>query len=156
LIEDRFSPVVRLKLVEYGCEILGQINASDQVERIVQGIRTFLAEGAEIITVTGGMSVDPDDCTPGGIRAAGARVVTYGVPVLPGAMFMLAYIGEVAIMGLPGCVMYHGTSIFDIVLPRVVAGETIERRDLIKLAHGGLCAHCPECRYPDCGFCKGA
>jgi molybdenum cofactor synthesis domain-containing protein len=156
LIQDRFSPVVRCKLEDFGCEVLGQTYVSDQVELIVQAIRSFLAEGAELITVTGGMSVDPDDVTPAGIRAAGGRVVNYGAPVLPGAMFMLAYIGETAVMGLPGCVMYHGTSIFDLLLPRVLAGEAIERRDFVKLAHGGLCVHCPECKFPDCGFGKGA
>jgi molybdopterin biosynthesis enzyme MoaB len=155
-IQDRFSPVVRRKLVDYNCDILGQFNASDQEEVIVQGILGFLAEGADLITVTGGMSVDPDDVTPAGIRAAGGRVVTYGVPTLPGAMFMLAYIGRAAVLGLPGCVMYHETSIFDVILPRLVAGETIERQDFVKLAHGGLCAHCRECKYPDCGFGKGA
>jgi molybdenum cofactor synthesis domain-containing protein len=156
LIQDRFSPVVRRKLESYGCEVIGQIYAADQVDRIVQGIQAFLAEGADLVAVTGGMSVDPDDVTPAGIRAAGGRVVTYGVPMLPGAMFMLAYIGEAAVMGLPGCVMYHGTSIFDVVLPRVVAGDEITRRDLVKLAHGGLCVHCRDCKYPDCGFGKGA
>lgn len=156
VIQDGFGPVVRRKLAAYGCEVLGQIYASDQVDRIVQAIRAFLAEGADLITITGGMSVDPDDVTPAGISAAGGRVVTYGVPVLPGAMFMLAYIGQVAVLGLPGCVMYHDTSIFDIVLPRVVAGEDLERRDFVKLAHGGLCVHCGKCSYPDCGFGKGA
>ncbi len=156
VIKDQFGPVVRRKLAAYGCEVLGQIHASDQVDRIVQGIRAFLAEGADLITITGGMSVDPDDVTPAGIMAAGGRVVTYGVPLLPGAMFMLAYFGQTAVLGLPGCVMYHGASIFDVILPRVVAGETIERRDLVRLAHGGLCVHCRDCQYPDCGFGKGA
>jgi molybdopterin biosynthesis enzyme len=109
-----------------------------------------------MVTVTGGMSVDPDDVTPAAIRAAGGRVVTYGAPVLPGAMFMLAYIGDVPVMGLPGCVMYHKTSIFDLALPRVLAGEELTRGDFVKLAHGGLCVRCEPCRYPDCGFGKGA
>ncbi|HZE21460.1 MAG TPA: molybdopterin-binding protein, partial [Desulfobaccales bacterium] len=155
-IQDRFSPVVRRKLAEYDCEILGQTLASDQVELIVQGIQAFFSAGADLITVTGGMSVDPDDVTPAGIRAAGGREVTYGVPMLPGAMFMLAYIGPVAVLGLPGCVMYYGASIFDVILPRVVAGDTMTRRDFVKLAHGGLCVHCRECTFPDCGFGKGA
>lgn len=156
LIQDRFGPVVQRKLASYGCEILGQVYASDQLDPIVQSIHAFLQEGADLITVTGGMSVDPDDVTPAGIKAAGGRVVAYGVPVLPGAMFMLAYLGRVAVMGLPGCVMYHDASIFDVVLPRVAAGVEIERRDLVRLAHGGLCAQCRECKYPDCGFGKGA
>ena len=102
------------------------------------------------------MSVDPDDVTPAGIRAAGGRVVTYGAPVLPGAMFMLAYIGKVPVLGLPGCVMYHETSIFDLVLPRILAGEEISRQEIVKLAHGGLCTCCDQCRYPNCSFGKGA
>ncbi len=155
-IQDRFSPVVQEKLATYGCDILGPTYVSDQVELIVQAIHAFLKEGADLIAVTGGMSVDPDDVTPGGIKAAGGEVVTYGVPVLPGAMFMLAYIGQTAVVGLPGCVMYHGSSIFDLILPRLMAGDTIVRRDLVKLAHGGLCVHCRDCRYPDCGFGKGA
>jgi molybdenum cofactor synthesis domain-containing protein len=155
-IQDRFSPVVQQKLAAYGCDILGQTNVSDRVDLIVQAIRDFLNEGADLITVTGGMSVDPDDVTPAGIKAAGGQVVTYGVPVLPGAMFMLAYIGQTAVVGLPGCVMYHGTSIFDVILPRLIAGDAIERRDFVRLAHGGLCVHCRDCKYPDCGFGKGA
>jgi molybdenum cofactor synthesis domain-containing protein len=155
-IQDKFGPVVQRKLAAYGCDILGRTNVSDRVDLIIQGIRAFLKEGADLITVTGGMSVDPDDVTPAGIKAAGGQVVTYGVPVLPGAMFMLAYIGQTAVVGLPGCVMYHDVSIFDVLLPRLIAGDKIERRDLVKLAHGGLCSHCLECRYPNCGFGKGA
>lgn len=155
LIKDKFGPVVRGKLESFGCEVLGQTYVSDRAGLIVKAIGEFLDQGAELIAVTGGMSVDPDDVTPAGIRACGGRVVTYGAPVLPGAMFMLAYIGDVPVMGLPGCVMYHGTSIFDLVLPRILAGETLARKDFISLAHGGLCVHCPECRFPDCAFGKG-
>lgn len=153
-IEDRFGPVVVRKLEELGCRSLGQILVSDSVELIVQAVGKFLDEGAEMIAVTGGMSVDPDDVTPAGIRASGGRVVTYGAPVLPGAMFMLAYIGQVPVLGLPGCVMYHNTSIFDLVLPRIMAGEQILRADFIRLGHGGLCTLCSECRYPNCSFGK--
>ncbi len=155
-IKDQFGPVVREKLGELGCRVLGQTLASDDKRRIVGEIQVFLNHGAEMIIVTGGMSVDPDDVTPAAIRDCGARVVTYGAPVLPGAMFMLAYLGNVPILGLPGCVMHHKTSIFDVILPRLLAGEEITQRDIIRLAHGGLCVHCSECRYPDCGFAKGA
>jgi molybdenum cofactor synthesis domain-containing protein len=153
-IQDRFGPVVIRKLEELGCLVLGNTLVSDRVELIVEAIKEFLAEGAEMICANGGMSVDPDDVTPAGIRAAGGHVVTYGAPVLPGAMFMLAYIGKVPVLGLPGCVMYHQTSIFDLVLPRILAGDEISRPDIIKLAHGGLCAFCEQCRHPNCGFGK--
>jgi molybdopterin biosynthesis enzyme len=102
------------------------------------------------------MSVDPDDVTPAGIKAAGGRLVTYGAPTLPGAMFLLAYIGKIPVLGIPGCVMYHKTTIFDLIIPRILAGEEITRQDIISLGHGGLCVDCEECRYPDCGFGKGA
>jgi molybdenum cofactor synthesis domain-containing protein len=154
-IKDQFGPVVRKKLDGFGCRTLGQSFVSDEPKRIVEQIGSFLSRGAEMIIVTGGMSVDPDDVTPAAIRDSGARVVTYGAPVLPGAMFMLAYLGNVPILGLPGCVMYNKTSIFDVILPRLLAGEEITRRDIVGLAHGGLCVRCEECRYPDCGFAKG-
>jgi hypothetical protein len=153
-IRDRFGPVVIRKIEELGCRFLGQILVSDRVDLIVEAIGKFLDEGAEMIAVTGGMSVDPDDVTPAGIRASGGRVVTYGAPVLPGAMFMLAYIGHVPVLGLPGCVMHHGVSIFDLILPRILAGEEITRAEIIKLAHGGLCSLCDQCRFPNCGFGK--
>jgi molybdenum cofactor synthesis domain-containing protein len=155
-IKDQFGPVVRKKLGEFGCRVIGQSFVSDDRGRIVEEIRSFLSQGAEMIVVTGGMSVDPDDVTPAAIRDCGARVVTYGAPVLPGSMFMLAYSGDVPVLGLPGCVMYHETSIFDVVLPWLLAGEEVTRRDIVAMAHGGLCVHCRECRYPDCGFAKGA
>jgi len=155
LIKDQFGPVVSQKLEESGCRVIGQTLASDEVSLIVKAILTFIREGAQMITVTGGMSVDPDDVTPAAIKEAGASVVTYGAPVLPGAMFMLAYIGEVPVIGLPGCVMYHRTTIFDLILPRLLAGERLSRQDIVQLGHGGLCSGCGTCNYPLCGFGKG-
>ncbi|MBM7855082.1 hypothetical protein JOC37_001465 [Desulfohalotomaculum tongense] len=155
-IEDRFGAVIRQKMKELGSEVIGQKFVSDSIEMIVAAINDFLAAGAEVITVTGGMSVDPDDVSPAGIKAAGGDIVTYGAPTLPGAMFMLAYIGNVPILGLPGCVMYYRASIFDLVIARILAGERLTRKDIVHLAHGGLCINCKECRYPDCGFGKGS
>ena len=154
-IQDKFGPVVTRKIEALGSTVFRQIFVSDSIEMIVDAINQLLREGAELITVTGGMSVDPDDVTPAGIRAAGGRIVTYGAPTLPGAMFMVAYLGKVPVLGLPGCVMYSRSSIFDLVVPRIMAGEEITRRDIVALGHGGLCVNCQECRYPDCGFGKG-
>ena len=117
-------------------------------------INKLIEDGVDMIGVTGGMSVDPDDKTPTGIRKAGGHIVTYGAPVLPGAMFMLAYIGHVPVVGLPGCVMYSRVSIFDLIVPRILAGEIPTRTDIKKLAHGGLCQNCEVCTYPNCGFGK--
>ncbi|MGO9020168.1 MAG: molybdopterin-binding protein [Syntrophobacteraceae bacterium] len=153
-IEDKFGPIVRAKFADLGSQVIGQELVSDDVGLTVRAIRSFLEQGAEMIAVTGGMSVDPDDQTPHSIRAAGGKVVTYGVPVLPGAMFMLAYIEQVPVLGLPGCVMFHKASIFDLIVPRLLAGEEVTREDIIAMGHGGFCSHCPDCRYPVCGFGK--
>ena len=154
-IQDGFGPVLRSKFAELGSPVFRQVFVSDSVSMTVEAIHELLDQGAEMIAVTGGMSVDPDDQTPHSIRAAGGRVVTYGSATFPGAMFMLAYIGDVPILGLPACVMYHKASIFDLVVPRIVAGENVTRADMAALGHGGLCGLCPECRYPMCGFGKG-
>ncbi len=155
-IKDKFAPVIERKLEKFSSKIFRQINVTDDVQQISAAILELVAQGAEAVCVSGGMSVDPDDVTPTGIRNTSAEVITYGVPVLPGSMFMLAYLGSVPIMGLPGCVMYERTTIFDLVLPQIVAGERIERRDLVNLGYNGLCLACDDCRYPMCPFGSGA
>ncbi len=154
-IQDCFGPVLTEKFARLGSSILRQILVPDDITLIVEAIHSLLAEGADMIVTTGGMSVDPDDVTPSGIRVAGGQIVTYGAPTLPGAMFMLAYFGTIPVLGLPGCVMYHKSTIFDLVVPRLLAGEVLDRQDINKLGHGGLCLVCEECRYPECGFGKG-
>ncbi len=154
-IQDGFGPVVRRKFEALGSAVFRQILVSDDEAVTAQAILDLLAEDADMIVVTGGMSVDPDDRTPSAIRAAGARVVAYGAPVLPGAMFLLAFIGKVPVLGLPGCVMYHKASIFDLIVPRLLAGETVTREHIAALGHGGFCSGCAECRYPVCPFGKG-
>ncbi|WP_054741147.1 molybdopterin-binding protein [Cellulosilyticum ruminicola] len=154
-IKDAFGPVIRQKLAPFGAEILGQEIVDDKEEMVTAAIENFLAQGADMIVCTGGMSVDPDDVTPGAIKATGAEIISYGAPVLPGAMFLLAYKGDIPIMGLPGCVMYAGATVFDLVLPRTMIGEKLTKRDLVKLGHGGLCTGCKPCTYPHCSFGKG-
>ena len=155
-IKDTFTPVILDKLSEYDTEVIGQEICNDDPERIEGAIRGFLQNGAEMVICTGGMSVDPDDKTPLAIKNVAGKVVTYGAPVLPGAMFLLAYEKNgVPIMGLPGCVMYAKRTIFDLVLPRVMAGEILCRDDFSILGQGGLCLSCPVCTFPNCGFGKG-
>ena len=155
-IIDTFGPVVMEKFREYGAEIVGQEIVDDKPDGICQAILRFVQAGADIVACTGGMSVDPDDATPGGIRATGAQVVSYGAPVLPGAMFLLAYYGEkrLPIIGLPGCVMYAKRTVFDLVLPRLMADDPVTAQDIAQLGHGGLCLSCDECVFPNCGFGK--
>lgn len=153
-IEDRFGPVIREKFDGLNGSVTRQIFTSDDVDMTVGAIRELVDEGADMIVVTGGMSVDPDDQTPAAIRATGARVETYGSPVFPGAMFMLAYLGDIPVVGLPGCVMYYKATIFELIIPRLVAGEKVVRQDIVELGHGGFCENCPECHYPACPFGK--
>ncbi len=155
-ITDQFGPVLERKFLEWGSTVIKQIFVTDASTMIAAAIHQLLNEGAELIVTTGGMAVDPDDVTPQGIKESGGRIISYGAPTLPGSMFMLAYLGKVPVLGLPGCVMFHKNTIFDLMVPRILAGEELTRRDIIRLAHGGLCANCSECRYPDCAFGKGS
>jgi len=153
-IKDAFGDVIKKKLDDLGSEVIHQVLADDDEQMIANCIQNLMAEGVDMIAVTGGMSVDPDDRTPAGIRRAGTDIIIYGAPVLPGAMFLLGYIGETPIVGLPGCVMYHKISIFDLILPRILAGEKITRADIKALSQGGMCLECEVCCYPNCGFGK--
>ena len=155
-IKDAFTPVLQRKFAEYGMEIKRQLLVGDEHEKITEAIQDMIAEGMDLVVCTGGMSVDPDDRTPLAIKNTGAEIVTYGAPVLPGAMFLLAYAdGNVPILGLPGCVMYAKRTIFDLVLPRILAGEKLTREEFDRLGEGGLCLNCSVCTFPNCGFGKG-
>lgn len=141
-IQDKFGPAVAAKLAAYDCPVVYLEKSLDDAEMIAGKIGEAIAAGAEMVLCTGGMSVDPDDATPGGIRRVGARVVTYGTPVLPGSMFLFAYLEHRPVMGLPGCVMHDPITIFDHVLPQVLAGEVLTKRDFVQMAHGGLLHNC--------------
>ena len=157
-IKDTFTPVIDAKLRAFGLKVDEHRLSDDGTEHTRAAIAELLDAGMDMVLCTGGMSVDPDDRTPAAIKATGARVVTYGAPVLPGAMFLLAYYEkdgrQVPIMGLPGCVMYSPATIFDIILPRVVAGSVWTRREITRLGIGGLCMECKVCHYPVCPFGK--
>lgn len=162
-IKDTFTPVIEGKLAEFDTEIIDHVTWNDDDTKVTTSILDMIHNGADIVVCTGGMSVDPDDKTPLAIKNTGADIVSYGAPVLPGAMFMLAYYqvteGDdprtVAIMGLPGCVMYAKRTIFDLVLPRVMADDKVTAEELAALGLGGLCLNCPVCTFPNCGFGKG-
>ncbi|MCK5196410.1 MAG: molybdopterin-binding protein, partial [Desulfobulbaceae bacterium] len=155
LIEDRFAPILTRKLTALGCKIERISFAPDDTEIIRQAICTHIERGCNLILLSGGMSVDPDDVTRKGIRLAGADEMHYGAAALPGAMFLVAYIGNVPLIGVPACGLHHRTTVLDLVLPRILAGEKIGKKELAFLGHGGLCRDCPECVYPNCSFGKG-
>ena len=155
LIQDAFTPVIVRKLADYGIAVTEHCLPGDDRGAITAAALDFHKKGVDLVLCTGGMSVDPDDKTPGAIRDTGAEIISYGAPVLPGAMFLLAYFADgVPILGLPGCVMYARATVFDLVLPRIAAGVPVSRRELKALGHGGLCLGCPQCRYPLCPFGK--
>lgn len=154
-IKDAFGPVLHKKFSAWGSAIHSQEIVPDETAITARAIKDAIAGGADFVCVTGGMSVDPDDKTPAAIRDVGCEVVTYGAPIFPGAMFMLAYKDTVPVLGLPGCVMYHRASIFDLIVPRILAGLRVCARDITRLAHGGLCENCAECHFPACAFGKG-
>ena len=158
-IKDTFGPVVAEKVKEFGADVIGQTIVNDDMEKITKAVEAFIEQGADMVLCTGGMSVDPDDTPPGAIKNTGARIVSYGAPVLPGAMMLLAYYEkdgkELPIVGLPGCVMYAKRTVFDLVLPRLMADDMVTNDDLAGLGLGGLCLSCDVCTFPNCGFGKG-
>jgi len=156
LIEDRFAPILAEKVKALGSEVAGVAFAPDDAEMIRSAIRSHLDAGCDLLMLSGGMSVDPDDVTRQGIRSAGAGEMHYGASVLPGAMFMVAYVGDVPLLGVPACGLFHRITVLDLVLPRILAGERIGKAELAFLGHGGLCKDCEECVYPHCPFGKTA
>jgi len=153
-IQDKFGPVMRKKLEYFKAQYIGQTFCPDNIEEIKKKILHYKHQGADLIILTGGMSVDPDDLTPGAIRESGAKVVTYGAPVQPGNMFMMAYLGNTVLLGVPACAMYYRTTILDVVLPRIFVGEVLTKEDFIKMGEGGFCLNCEVCHYPQCFFCQ--
>lgn len=154
-IADTFTPVIEDKLAEYGIAVTQHVTLADDPAAITAAIQDMLAQGVDMVFCTGGMSVDPDDQTPLAIKNTGARIVSYGAPVLPGAMFLLAYTDDGhPVAGLPGCVMYSKRTIFDLVLPSLAAGVEVKADELTRLGEGGLCLNCPVCTFPNCGFGK--
>ena len=153
-IQDTFTPVIQEKLAEFGCEMVYHEICNDNDKMVTEKINEALKQGVDIVLCTGGMSVDPDDKTPLAIKNTGAKIISYGSPVLPGAMFLLSYKGDVPIVGLPGCVMYSKRTVFDLVLPRLMAKDPITYEELCEFGEGGLCLGCKVCTYPNCGFGK--
>ena len=152
-IEDRFTPVIEQKLAPFGITMTEHMVVDDEMDHLLEALAEMKKKDVDIILCTGGMSVDPDDNTPGAIRRSGAQIITYGAPVLPGAMFLLGYYEDGRpVLGLPGCVMYAAATIFDLVLPRIAAGIRLTKQDFVVLGEGGLCLGCKPCTYPHCTF----
>ena len=151
-IQDKFEPVVRAKMKQYPCEIVGVTICDDNLDMIVEAAKAHLAAGADFLVFTGGMSVDPDDLTPTAIRQLGAEIVTHGLPAQPGNMTLVAYLGDVPILGVPGAAISMPTTMFDVLLPQIFAGDRFTKRELVNLADGGLCQLCKSCHFPNCTF----
>jgi len=155
LIEDKFAQVLNEKVESLGSKVSGIEFAPDDETLICQAIKKHLNNGCDLMLLSGGMSVDPDDVTRQGIRQAGGVELHYGAAALPGAMFMVAYIGNVPVLGVPACGLHHRVTVLDLILPRVLSGEHIGKKELAFIGHGGLCMDCPECTHPHCPFGKG-
>ena len=154
-VKDSSLDILSPKVQSLGGKIISHRICPDKKKVISQAIRQMAKDSCDIIIITGGLSVDADDVTLDGIISSGAELVSYGSPILPGAMFALAYIGDVPILGIPAALFYYKVTVLDIFLPRAMSGDVITREDIISLGHGGLCLNCPECRYPVCPFGKG-
>lgn len=154
IIKDRFAPILTDKIEALGSSVGSVAYVPDDTDQIRGAILSHLDSGCDLILLSGGMSVDPDDVTRKGIALAGADVMHYGAAVLPGAMFMVAWFGEIPLLGTPACALHHRATVLDIILPRILAGQKIGKKDLALMGHGGLCRNCAQCSYPDCSFGK--
>jgi molybdenum cofactor synthesis domain-containing protein len=155
LIQDRFAPILTEKVEALGSKVVALGFAPDEAHRVSEMIRSHVDQGCDLILLTGGMSVDPDDVSRHGIAMAGATEVHYGAAALPGSMFLVANLGQGVLLGVPACALYHRTTVLDLILPRILAGERVGKAELAYLGHGGLCRDCPDCSYPHCVFGKG-
>jgi len=154
VIHDGFDEFVKPTISRYGSAVLDKKIVPDDARAVADAIRQLAKLGCDLIVTTGGLSVDPDDVTKAGILKTGAQLVAYGAPVLPGAMFLYALYDGIPILGLPACVYYHQVTIFNLLLPRILAGEVLSNADIVAMGHGGLCLDCADCRYPVCPFGK--
>jgi molybdenum cofactor synthesis domain-containing protein len=153
--EDRFDDRVGKKITDFGSRVVRKQLVPDDAYQISEALAKFKSEPVDLILVTGGLSVDPDDVTRAGIKKAGTKIVFYGTPILPGAMFLYGRLGEKPVLGLPACVFYHKTTLFDVIFPRILGGEPPTRREISLLGHGGFCRNCDRCHFPACPFGKG-
>lgn len=151
-IKDRFEPVVRAKMKQYPAEILGVTICDDDLAMITSAAEKYLAQGADFLIFTGGMSVDPDDLTPTAIRQLGADIISHGVPAQPGNMTLVAYLKDAAILGVPGAAISLPATMFDVLLPQIFTGDKLTKEDLVRLGDGGLCHLCGDCHFPNCTF----
>ena len=153
--EDRFDDRVGKKIVGFGSRVIKKLVVSDNIHQISQALSDLQADSIDLILVTGGLSVDPDDVTRAGIRKAGTKIIFYGTPILPGAMFLYGMLREKPVLGLPACVFHHNATLFDLIFPRILAGEVLNRKEISLLGHGGFCRSCDPCHFPVCPFGKG-
>jgi len=153
--QDRFDDRVGEKILKFGSHVVKKRVVPDDIQQIAQALTDHRDDLVDLILVTGGLSVDPDDVTRAGIKKAGTRIIFYGTPVLPGAMFLYGMLGEKPVLGLPACVFHHSATLFDIIFPRILAGEVLTRREISLLGHGGFCHNCDPCHFPICPFGKG-
>ena len=152
LIQDRFAPIIQAKVEQLGSRVLGVIITPDDREAIRRGVADLLAKGIDLLVTTAGLSVDPDDVTRQGLIDAGAADLLYGAPILPGAMTLLARIGDAQVIGVPACALHFKHTSFDLLLPRLLAGIPITRQDLAAMGHGAICLECSTCTFPKCSF----
>jgi formylmethanofuran dehydrogenase subunit E len=154
LVEDKFVPIIRNKVEKLGSNIVDAVIVPDEKPAIRKGIGRLLDAGADLIITTAGLSVDPEDVTRQALIEAGVKDMLYGAPILPGAMTLMARIGSVPVFGVPACALYFKTTSLDLLLPRLLAGISVSRRDLAQMAQGGFCLNCKKCTYPKCPFGK--
>jgi formylmethanofuran dehydrogenase subunit E len=154
LVEDRFIPIIREKVEAYDCNVTATAIVPDDRKVISDEVVRMVESGVDLLVTTAGLSVDPDDVTRQGLMDAGITDMLYGTAILPGNMTLVARIGKTQVIGVPACALYHNITSLDLLLPRLLAGLTLTRKDMAVMGNGGMCLNCEKCIFPDCGFGK--
>lgn len=154
-IKDQFTPVIKYKVEAFGSKVTFHRTCDDDLNQIKYAILEAVDSGCDFVLCTGGMSVDPDDLTPGAIKETGANIISYGSPMLPGSMFLVSYLKDIPVLGLPGCVMFMKTTVFDVILPFIMSDTEVTKKIIAELGYGGFCLGCDDCHYPNCQYGKG-
>lgn len=150
-IQDAFVPLLRKKAALYGLTIMDTAVLPDDRAQIAATAEEFCSRN-DLVFVTGGTSVDPDDVTVAALRDAGVRCDLKGNPLQPGNNLTIGYRGGAAVCAIPAAAIFFSYTSLDVFLPRLMAGERIGKDEILRLAHGGLCHRCPTCHYPICPF----
>ncbi|PWU20154.1 MAG: hypothetical protein C5B48_12845 [Candidatus Rokuibacteriota bacterium] len=145
---QRFESSLKEKVDWFGSRLVPVRYAAPEAATVAEEIEALLAEGADILIAAGAGSLDPLDPIFEGLRRLGGRMERHGAPAHPGSLLWLAEVRGHPVLGMPACGMFSQATTFDLILPRILAGEQIDNSAMAQLGHGGLLSRDSASRFP--------